>query len=258
MTPDFAPDTSALLARLGDAVAFELRLTDRRRLSSALVELRLTGAPPSFASKPGQDLMLAVPVEGGDGSFRRRYSIRSHDLDTGAITLWIDVTAAGPGARWALEAPLDSTIEAIGPRGKVLLDEMADWHLFIGDASFLAAAYAMAESIEPPGQALFVFEVDHEDDSVTPSLPEGVGVTACFLERGARVFTDPTGLLTGLEAIELPSGEGHAYLGGEMKVVAGLRGALLERGLGAEAINAKAYWRDGVANQAHGEPSRDA
>jgi NADPH-dependent ferric siderophore reductase len=257
MTPEFAPDTSALLARLGDAVAFELRLTERRALGASLVELRLDGAPASFQPQPGQDVMVAVPVEGGDGTFRRRYSIRSHETASGEVTMWIDVTAAGPGARWAAEAPLGSSIEAIGPRGKVLLDEMADWHLFLGDASFLAAAYAMAEAIEPPGQALFVFEVDHEDDAVTPTLPEGVGVTACFLERDGRALTDPTGLLTGLEALELPPGDGHAYLGGEMKVINGTRAALLERGLAAEAISAKAYWRLGVANQAHGEPARE-
>jgi NADPH-dependent ferric siderophore reductase len=38
--------------------------------------------------------------------------------------------------------------------------------------------------------------------------------------------------------------------------VAQLRSVLLKRGLAAEQISAKPYWRAGRANAAHGEPDR--
>ena len=47
----------------------------------------------------------------------------------------------------------------------------------------------MAEAIEPPGQALFIFEIEHEADALTPELDEGIGVTVCFIERGGRPST---------------------------------------------------------------------
>jgi NADPH-dependent ferric siderophore reductase len=256
--PQLPPtDTSSLLARLGDAQGFELRLLARRNLGRSLVCLELEGAPPDLAPAPGQDLMVAVPVEGGDGSFRRRYSIRHFNAAAARIELWIDTAAGGPGSRWAASAPIGSTIEAIGPRGKIGLDPMADWHLFIGDLSFLPAAFAMAESIEPPGQAIFLFELDGSDGALRPDVGEGIGLTLGIIERGGRPLGDATGLLSGLAALELPDDEGHAYVGGELRVVAALRAALEERGLASASIDAKPYWRRGVANLAHGEPRKD-
>ena len=250
-------DTPSILARLGDVVAFELTVLERTAVGTSIVSLELGGVPEGFAPDPGQDVMLAIPVEGGDGTFRRRYTVRSLEVDAGSLVLWIDTAADGPGARWAQHAPIGSTIEGIGPRGKITLDPFADWHLFIGDASFLPAAYAMAEAIESPGQALFLFEIAHADDAVTPQLDEGIGVTVCFIERGGRPLDDPSGLLSGLGALELPTDEGHVYVGGELKVVATVRAALVERGIAREAMDTKAYWRLGVANLAHGEPQKD-
>ena len=257
MTTTPPSSTDGLLARLDGAKAFELTLLERHQLSPSLFSLLLSGLPADLDPTPGQDLMVAVPIEGGDGSFRRRYTMRRVDPAAGETELWIETGSGGPGADWATSAPLGSTIEAIGPRGKVSLDAMADWHLFIGDSSFLAASYAMADAIESPGQALFIFEIEHEADALTPELDEGIGVTVCFIERAGRPLDDPAGLLAGLAALELPEDEGHVYVGGELTVVAALRSALADRGLGPEAVSAKAYWRLGVANLAHGEPRKD-
>ena len=249
-------DTSSLLARLEGVTATELVLSGRRQLSPSLIEVVVSGEVKDLAGQPGNDLMLAVPVVGGDGSFRRRYTMRSVDPERGELVLWIDSTAGGPGSRWAAGAPLGSTIEALGPRGKVVLDQLADWHLFIGDTSFLSAAYAMAGAIEPPGQALFVFELEDPADEITPALDEGIGVTALFIDRSGRAGDDPAGLLAGLGALELPEDEGAVYVGGELRVVAAIKSALRERGIADSAIQAKPYWRLGVANQAHGEPDK--
>jgi NADPH-dependent ferric siderophore reductase len=250
-------DTQSLLARLGDAKGFELRLVSRRSLGGSLLCLELDGAPVDLNPRAGQDLMLAVPVDGAAGSFRRRYSIRGFDAATGRVELWVDTAAGGPGARWAAGAPLGSTIESIGPRGKIGIDAMADWHLFIGDLSFLPAAFALAEAIEPPGQAIFLLELDDVEADLRPDLDEGIGLTLMVVERGERPLGDASGLLTALAALELPPDEGHAYVGGELRVVAALKGALAERGLTGPAVDAKPYWRKGVANLAHGEPSKD-
>jgi NADPH-dependent ferric siderophore reductase len=251
-------DTASLLARLAGTQAFILTLETRNQLGPSLVSLGLRGLPADLNLVPGQDLMLAVPVEQGDGSFRRRYTVRRQDPTTGAVELWIHTAAGGPGTRWAVDAPIGSTIEAIGPRGKITLDAVADWHLFIGDLSFVSAAYAMAETIEAPGQALFVFEIDEDGDEVLPELDEGIGVTLCLLPRDGRAIDDPSGLLIGLKAIEFPEDVGHVYLGGELSVVAELRRALGARGLTKEQISAKSYYRAGASNAAHGEPKKDA
>ena len=256
MPPLPPTDTSSLLARLPGVSAAILQVSGRRQVSPSLMEVQLTGEIAPLRPRPGNDVMLAVPVEGGDGSFRRRYSVRTYDEASGSLTLWIDTSADGPGARWAASAPVGSTIELVGPRGKVTLDEMADWHLFIGDLSFVSAAYNLAEAIEPPGQALFLFEVDDRSDVPTPVLDEGIGVTLGVIERADRGLDDPTGLLAGLASLLLPEDEGHVYVGGELTVVAAVRRALLDRGLSPEQVGAKPYWRLGVSNLAHGAPDK--
>ena len=59
-----------------------------------------------------------------------------------------------------------------------------------------------------------------------------------------------------LNQLSLPEGRGQAFLNGELTVVNRLRGALVERGLAAEQISTKAYWRIGAPNAVHGEPDR--
>jgi NADPH-dependent ferric siderophore reductase len=67
---------------------------------------------------------------------------------------------------------------------------------------------------------------------------------------------DPAPLLAALADTALPTGRGHAYIGGEHVVVNALRDALVERGMDAESVNAKPYWRLGRQNAANGEPDR--
>ena len=74
---------------------------------------------------------------------------------------------------------------------------------------------------------------------------------------GRCVPGDPSLLLGALAELELPAGTGHAYVAAEAGVVRRIRGALAEHGLREEQISAKAYWRKGLPNAEHGEPSRD-
>jgi NADPH-dependent ferric siderophore reductase len=75
-----------------------------------------------------------------------------------------------------------------------------------------------------------------------------------WLERGPRLPGDPELLVEAIESVPLPDGTGHAYLSAEFAVVRALAGVLSRRGLAAEQVSAKAYWRRGVANHGFGEP----
>ncbi len=167
----------------------------------------------------------------------------------------------GPAAAWAAAAQPGSRIEGIGPRGKVTVDPDADWHLFAGDDSALPASLAMAAS----------------SSTVTPASPTGpswcsrsTGPTTSSGPRRPTGARCPCAGCTGPEATRprghswwppwppcrFPRARGHAYLAGELGVVAAMRQALLARGMEADQISAKPYWRAGRANAAHGEPER--
>jgi len=205
---------------------------------------------------PGQDLMFAIP--GSDGrTFRRRYTIRQLAVEEGRLDVDFVLHGDGPGARWAGGAARGDTVEAIGPRGKVLVDRAAGWHLFVGDESALPVTAAMIETLDSGSRAVALIEVDGPEDEQAISAPSGVELDVRWLHRGRTAAGKSTVLADALEGLTLPEGRGHAYVNGEMKTVNGLRAALVGRGMDAGTMSTKPYWRHGVANAAHGEPGRD-
>ncbi len=248
-------DSSLQLAERTGAHARVATLVGRTDVSPSLVQVTLEGDVEALAGRPGQDVMILV--DEGRPSLRRRYSVRRVDPAAGTMDLWIQSTHNGPGAAWAREADLGSRVDVVGPRGKIFLDPLADWHLFVGHISALGAFYSLAESIETPGRALFVVETEDPADAVTTSFSDELGVTGVFVDRAGRSANDPAGLLAALASLELPADEGHAYVFAEFHATRVVRSALLDRGLAESAISHKAYFRVGLANRDQGEPLKD-
>lgn len=242
-----------LALRLGvSATVCDVRSS--RPLSPTLHEVVL-GHASALAGDPGNDVMVRLKNPAGH-FVRRRYSVRSVDYELDQLTFWITTSHSGPGALWAAGAQVGDEVDIVGPRGKVTLDPRADWHLFIGDTSGFAAFYRMAQSIEAPGRAVFIVEINSPDDAVTADFEEGIGVTGIFIDRQGRSMNDPSGILSGLAAFEFPPDTGHAYLFGEFHVMKAAHAALLDRGIDEEQISRKAYWRTGRNNADHGEPDK--
>ena len=249
-TPDA---TSIKLAeRLGTSVGVGTVIAVTQ-ISPSLREVVLSGVS-ALGGVPGNDVMLEVTHEGRP--VRRRYSVRHVDTEADTLTLWLATHHPGAGAELARTVTVGTDLDVVGPRGKIALDPLADWHLFIGDVASLAAFYRLAESIEAPGRAIFIIELENPDDALTPQLPEGIGVTGIFIDRGGRAYGSAEGLLSGLAAFAFPPDDGHAYLFGEFSTMKSIRTALLDRGLEDGAISLKAFWRVGSANADHGEPDK--
>ena len=248
------PDSTSL--QLADRLSTHVGVgvvTRNSPLSPSLHEIVLSGVA-GLAGEPGNDVMLEVTHEGRP--VRRRYSVRHVDHDRDELTLWIATHHDGAGAELARTVSPGTELDVIGPRGKIVLDPLADWHLFVGDVASLAAFYRLAESIEEPGRAIFIVELEDPADAVTPNLPEGLGVTGIFIDRADRERGSAEGLLAGLSAFAMPDDDGHCYLFGEFTAMKTVRSALLDRGLSDEAISMKAFWRRGSANADHGEPDK--
>ncbi|HXQ18327.1 MAG TPA: siderophore-interacting protein [Acidimicrobiales bacterium] len=246
-------EQEALAARLG-VFALELTVESGTDLTPAFRRLRLTG--PGLATLPalpGHDLM--VSVDPTRPSLRRRYTIRRLDAAACAVDLHVALHGGGPGMEWAKSARPGDPVDAIGPRGKVTLDPEAEWHLFIGDDSFCPAALVMAEAVPADQLVLLALEVGDEADVVEHAIRADVTGPG-WLFRKERAPGEDSPLPAALAALALPEGTGHAYVGGEFRVVAALRTQLLARGLAEERINAKPYWRKGRENAANGEPER--
>lgn len=245
-----------LTGNLAGTTRMRLRVVESRRLTPGMQRLTLTA--PELAGlryRPGQDLMLMVAVD-GNRPLRRRYTIRA--LDRGRERVTLDVvrhSGDGPGERWVGSAGPGDQIEAIAPRGKVFLDEAADWHLFAGDQAALPAFCAMAEALPATGRAVVIVEVPGPGEQV--ALSAAAEVSVVWLHRGERPAGGPDALAAAVSQAGFPAGHGHAYLAGEARVVLALREALAGRGFAPGQISPKAYWGRGRSNASHGEPARD-
>jgi NADPH-dependent ferric siderophore reductase len=201
--------------------------------------------------------MLRVPLA-TDRVVNRRYTIRSFDPVQRTVTIDVSVHGAGPGTDWISAARAGDHIEAIGPRGKITLRPDADWHLFVADETGLPGALAMLEALPAGSRAAALVEVDTADDEQAFTAPEGAQVDVRWLHRdGGSAPGDPESILAALATVELPAGLGHAYLSAESGVVRAATRLLAERGFAAEQISGKAYWRRGLPNAEHGEPTKE-
>jgi NADPH-dependent ferric siderophore reductase len=231
-----------------------LTLRSREQVTPLVMRVVVAGDDlVGFQFAPGQDLMLAIPE--GDATINRRYTIRRGDHAVGTVDLDFVLHGDGPAARWATDAPVGSTIGAVGPRGKVVPATDADWHLFVCDESGWAATAAMVESLPADARAVVVADVAGEDEQ----QPLG-GVADVYVSWCNRDGTPPGGseqVLAALEHLTLPAGRGHAYLSAEFAVVRAVGAWLSGHGFAADDVSPKAYWRAGTANAAHGEPLRD-
>ena len=242
---------------LADASLWDLEVIESGPLGPNMKRLVLT-APglEELRWQPGHDLMFRVPRQGGE-VVNRRYTVRRHEPDRPSVTIDVSLHGRGPGTDWVGTASVGDRIQAIGPRGKITLAPTADWHLFVGDETGLPGALAMIEALPPGSTALALFEVDSPADEQQSSGAHRDGTDLRWLHRNGRSAPgDASPLVDASVAIALPPGDGHAYLAAEAGVVRSVREVLVGRGLRADQISAKAYWRRGLPNAEHGEPTR--
>jgi NADPH-dependent ferric siderophore reductase len=253
--PTTPHDSSIELATRLESNARVCQFVSSTPLSSSINEVVLAGEAALLCGVPGNDVMVQLTNPAGK-LVRRRYSVHAVDEEKDQFALWITTAHEGPGSIWARNAQPGDDVDIVGPRGKIVVDPEADWHLFMGDITCLGSAYRMAQGVEAPGTVIFIVETDHPDDALTTTFGDGIAVTGIFVDRMGRAKDDPTGLMNGLAAFALPPDRGHAYLFGEFHVMKAARIALLDRGLEDDAISMKAFWRVGRNNADHGEPEK--
>src|SRR6266851_4236820 len=158
------------LLTIPGVVPLELEVTEAADLGPRMRRIRLTGRGlDDFTYQPGQDVMLVLA--GGDRPLSRRYSIRS--FDPRSKTLELNVVAHGvhgPGAHWASAAQPGDRVNGVGPRGKIFLDQGADWHLFVGDDTAAPASLRMLEALPAAVPGLAFLEVAAAEDELAVHL----------------------------------------------------------------------------------------
>jgi NADPH-dependent ferric siderophore reductase len=229
-----------------------LEVVESSMITPRMHRIKMRGAAfGGLDYRPGQDVMLWVPADGGRMLYRR-YTIRHFDRETESLDVEIfQHGRGGPGEHWAKTVRPGDVVQAVGPRGKISL-VAAPWHLFAGDETYLPATFAMLAAV-PAGTPAWAFlEVESAEEEQPLEVSADVRLT--WIHRGAAAPGDPAGLVAAVESAELLSPPGHAYIGAELQVANALRRALEARGFDGTLISSKAYWGRGRANAGIGEP----
>src|ERR1051325_396447 len=143
----------------------ELTVREVTDLGPHMRRIRLSGAGKDFAYRAGQDVMLVL--SSGERPLSRRYTIRSHDPREDLLELNIVSHGVhGPGADWVNSTEPGDRINGVGPRGKIYVDEAADWHLWFGDESAIAATLSMLEALPADTNAGAFLEVATAEDQL--------------------------------------------------------------------------------------------
>jgi NADPH-dependent ferric siderophore reductase len=223
--------------------SWSMRVVDSFDVGANMRRVLLT-APDiaEFAYKPGQALVLMVPLLNGETG-RRDYTIRTMDRSAGTIGIDFVLHGDTPAPTWARSAKPGDTIEARGPRGGTVLRPDADWHLLTGDETCIPAIAHILETM-PDGSKAFVFiEVSRKDAEIP--LETRANAVIRWVHRNG-LPPGPNELMNGVvQDFALPSGWGHAYIIGETSNVRRQRHTLIARGLTRDQISSEGYWRPG-------------
>lgn len=193
-----------------------------------------------FATTPEEQAALEsfTPGTPSDGPkpVMRDYTPRRYDAASGELDIDFVLHGDGPAATWAEQAEPGQFLHIAGPRGSMIVPDIFDSYLLIGDETALPAIARRLEELPANRCALVVMEVaDQAEQQVFESQAQ---VDVIWVVRGEQDLVDVT------RRLEMPEGKLYAWVATESLLSRKLRRVLLgEFGLEEEFVKAAGYWR---------------
>lgn len=168
----------------------------------------------------------------------RDYTPRRYDLDTLELDLDFVLHGDGPASTWAAQAKPGQFLYIGGPRGSMIVPDIFDSYLLIGDETALPAIARRLEGLAPNRRALVVVEVENGAEQQVLQSPAQVHVI-WVLREGRQ-----DNLLRTVQQLDMPGGKLYAWVATESKVSRQIRKVLLEdKGLDQDFVKAVGYWK---------------
>ncbi|EJM75928.1 siderophore-interacting protein [Pseudomonas sp. GM49] len=185
-----------------------------------------------------ETLVLGAGKANGPLPEMRDYTPRRHDPDTLELDIDFVLHGDGPAATWAEQAQPGQFLHIGGPRGSMIVPDIFDSYLLIGDETALPAIARRLEGLAANRRALVIIEVENgKEQQVLESAAE-VNVIWVLREGGKDH------LLSTVRQIQVPAGSLYAWVATESKVSRQIRRVLLdEHGLDEQFVKAVGYWK---------------
>jgi NADPH-dependent ferric siderophore reductase len=206
-----------------------------------------------FFPHPGEDKpVLPVPTPNGpvypEGALRpvaRDYTPRRYDAAANTLTLDFVLHSEGPATAWAAQARPGQFLGVGGPRGSFVVPDDFDWYLLVGDEAAMPAIGRRLEELPGGTRSIAVIEV--ADAAEEQRLDTHARAEIHWLHRQGAVAGHHALLQKALAELELPAGEGYAWVAAEASAAKALRRYLVdERGVPKDRVKAAAYWKQGA------------
>jgi NADPH-dependent ferric siderophore reductase len=193
-----------------------------------------------FPTTPQEQAALdsLVPMSESEGPrpAMRDYTPRRYDARTGELDIDFVLHGEGPAATWAAQAQPGQFLHIAGPRGSMVVPDIFDSYLLIGDETALPAIARRLESLPANRAALAVIEVaGPQEQQVFQSAAQ---VDVIWIVRGEQ------DLQSVVRRLEMPEGKLYAWVATESGLSRKLRRILLDEfGLDETFVKAAGYWR---------------
>lgn len=193
-----------------------------------------------FACSPQEQAALDNPGKDLDGvkPTLREYTPRRIEEVAGELDIDFVLHGDGPASTWAAQATVGQTLNIAGPRSSMVVPDMFDSYLLIGDETAIPAIARRLEELSATRNALVVIEVENALEQ--QPLASLANVQVIWVQRHQQ------DLLEVLKQLPLPAGELYTWVALEKTLTRQAKRLLLEdKGVQEDRLKAVAYWRLG-------------
>ncbi|QXI16838.1 siderophore-interacting protein [Pseudomonas hamedanensis] len=185
-----------------------------------------------------ETLVLGAGKDNGPLPEMRDYTPRRYDLEKMELDIDFVLHGDGPASTWAEQAQPGQFLHIGGPRGSMIVPDIFDSYLLIGDETALPAIARRLEGLAANRKALVVIEVENGAEQQKLDSAAQVNVIWVLREGGQD------NLLTTVRQLQVPKGNLYAWVATETRVSRQIRRVLIdEHGLDEQFIKAVGYWR---------------
>ena len=174
----------------------------------------------------------------GDGPqpAMRDYTPRRYDLDIGELDIDFVLHGDGPASTWAEQAKVGQHLHIGGPRGSMIVPDIFDSYLLIGDETAIPAIARRLDELPAGRKVLAVIEIANAAEQ--QPLASAAEVEVIWVVRGQD------DLLETVQNLTLPGGSLYSFVASESKLSRQVRRVLLDTHNVNEAfLKAVGYWQ---------------
>lgn len=185
-----------------------------------------------------ENLVLGAGKDNGPMPAMRDYTPRRYDLERGELDIDFVLHGDGPASTWAEQASPGQYLHIGGPRGSMIVPDIFDSYLLIGDETALPAIARRLDELPAGRQVLAVIEVANAAER--QALESAAQVEVIWVERDSG----QQDLISTVRQLQVPTGKLYAWVATESKVSRQIRRVLLdEHALNEQFVKAAGYWR---------------